>query len=350
MGIKRVVVFVLALTVVVAAVVLNKKEPSVKSTTLHVYTWSNYYPEAILEDFKKKTGIQVELSYFSSSEELFSKLKAGATGYDIIQPSDYMIRQMARLDMLTPIDHQKLKNLANIEDFYRNPAYDPGLKFSVPFSWGTTGIAVNTELVDLKSDDISWSFLFESPSPKQTALLDDMREVFAGVLAWKGHPINSRDPNELGEAKKIISQVRSKILTFNSETKGMLLKGEVAIAHAWSVDALQAASENPKIKYLIPKEGGTIWADTFAIPKTSKHSGEAHAFIDYFLDADNALRMIRENHLTLPNKAAKLKLTPEELSNPNQYPSPAVMEKLHFLEDLGDTLPVMNNLWTELKS
>jgi len=351
MGVKRIVAFAIAFGVVAAALLLNGRKTESPEKKIHVYTWSNYFPDAVLEDFKKKTGIRVELSYFSSSEELYSKLKAGATGYDVIQPSDYMVRQMVRSEMLTPLDHTQLRHLNHLEDFYKNPTYDLGLKFSVPYILGTTGIAVNTDVVNLTSDDVSWGLLFNSPVPRQTSLLEDMREVFAGVLAWKGRSINSRNVTELTDAKKIIDQVKTKILTFTTETRPLLLRGEVAIAHAYSVDALQAMAENPKIKYFIPREGGTIWTDNFAIPKSAKHIDAAHTFIDYFLEPQNALRMAREYHLTLPNKTVKLELlTPEERSNPNRYPPPEILKRLHFLDDLGESLNLMNNLWTELKS
>lgn len=350
MGTKRLAIFLGVLAVIIGAIFVLKPTGTSKPEPLRIFTWSNYYPEEMLKDFTAKTGIPLELSYFSSNEELFAKFKAGATGYDVIQPSDYMIRQMAKADMLAPMDHSKLTNLNNIEDFYLNPPYDPGLKHSVPFTFGTTGIAVNTAKVKVPEEGVSWKLLFETGDLKHTSVLDDMREVFAGVLLLRGKPLNTKDPISLEAAKNDLTKVKAKILMFSSEPRPLLLKEETTVAHIFSVDAVQAAVENPNIKYFIPLEGATIWTDNFAIPKSSQRVAEAHAFINYFLDADNAAKIAVTNHLALPNKTAKPKLPPEHLDNPGYYPSEEARKRLEFLDDPGEQLNLINRMWNELKS
>lgn len=348
MGSKRIVGLVLALAIAVGGMLWLRG--SGENEPLRMLTWSNYYPDEMLADFTKQTGIKLELSYMSSNEELFAKLKAGATGFDLIQPSDYMVRRMSGLGMLKQLDHSLLTHLTHIDDYYRTMPYDTGLKFSVPFTWGTTGIAVNTEKVKVPAEGLSWKFLFESADPKHTSLLDDMREVFAGVLAWKGLPINSSDRTALETARLDIAKAKGRILMFSSETKPLLLKGEIYVAHAFSCDAIQAQKENPAIRYFIPKEGGTIWTDNFAVPTTSKKSREAHVFIDYFLNPTNALKLIRDNNLATPNRTAKAQLSDSEKNDPNLYPPAPVLNKMQFLQDIGDTATDMNRMWTELKS
>jgi spermidine/putrescine-binding protein len=320
------------------------------SVTLRVCTWSNYYPENILQDFSKKTGIKVELSYISSNEELFAKMKAGASGFDIIHPSDYMVRQMAALGMLTPLTHEKLTHLNHLDEYYKSLPYDPGLKHSVPFTWGTTGIAINTAKVKLPENGVTWKMLLDSPDGKHTSILDDMREVFSAVLLSQGQSPNTRDEKPLEQAREKVAQVKDKVLMFSSEPKPLLLRGEINIAHIYSSDAVQAAIENPNIKYFIPKEGGIIWTDNFAIPKSSERTAEAHAFINYFLDPENASLLIQQNHLATPNKTAKLRLLPDVANNPNLYPPQSVLSKMVFLEDLGAAMAILNRMWTELKS
>lgn len=354
MGIKRIIGLALTLAVVIGGMVYLRGRAGDtgggNDEPLRMLTWSNYYPDKMLADFTQKTGIKVELSYMSSNEELFAKLRAGATGFDLIQPSDYMVRRMAELKMLAPLNHAYLTNLSHLDPYYTNLPYDPGMKFSVPFTWGTTGIAVNTAKVRVPPGPMSWKFLFQSPDPKHTSLLDDMREVFAGVLAMSGVSINTTDVKALEDARGVIQKTKNQILTFTSETKPLLLKEEIAIAHVYSCDAVQAAKENPKIKYFIPLEGGTIWTDNFAIPSTSRKQKEAHAFMDYFLDPKNALDLIQENVLATPNKTARLQLSEEERNDPSIYPPKEVLDKMQFLQDIGDTLPQMNRMWTELKS
>jgi len=349
MGTKRLVLLFVTFVVVVSAVFLLKP-PRSKATVLRFVTWSNYYPDNILAEFTQQTGIKLELSYISSNEELFAKFKAGATGFDLIQPSDYMVRQMARLDMLSPIDHTKLPNLSNLDEHFTTLPYDPGLKVSVPFTFGTTGIAVNTEKVKIPVEGVSWRLLFESPDFKHTSLLDDMREVFVAAFLWRGLPLNSTDTKALDQARKDIAGIKPKILMFSSEPRPLLAGEEVHIAHTYSVDGMQAHFDNPKIEYFIPKEGGTLWTDNFAIPKSGKHPEEALKFINFFLDPKNSVHISIQNHLALPNKTAREMLPDDQKKNPNLYPTPEVMKRLQLMEDPGGTLPIMSREWTELKS
>lgn len=315
---------------------------------LKICVWSNYFPEEALSTFTAKTGIKVEVSLISSNEELLAKLKAGARDFDIIQPSDYMVRQLKRLDMLHELDDNLLPNKKIIDDFFVHLPYDPGLHYSVPFTWGTTGIAVNSSVIDLKNMDISWKLLFNSPVPKYTSMLDDVREVFTAALLMDGKDANSKDIDSLEIASKRIKD--AKILMFTSEPKAFLLRGEIHIAHVYSVDAIQAAKENPNIKYFIPKEGAVIWTDNLAILKSSRKIAEAHKFINYFLASENALELFSKNYLATPSSIIRNKL-PENLRNDEYiYPSRVTMKKLFFLEDFGENMNILSRMWTELKS
>ena len=317
--------------------------------TLQVVTWSNYLPDESLEKFTRKTGIRVEVSYISSNEELLAKIKAGATGFDVIQPSDYMVRQMVSLDILLPLDHARLSHIEHLAPEYRNLPYDPGLKYSVPFNWGTTGIAVNMEKVAV-SEPVGWGLLFDSPDPSHTALLDDMREVFAAALRYQGHSINEAATDKLQSAQELIAKTRNAILMFTSEPRALLQNGELNIAHIYSSDGLQAAADNPKFRFFIPKEGGVLWTDNLAIPKTSQHMEQAHRFIDFFLDPDNAIGVVKDKWLATPNRAVLARLPPDQALNRSLYPPPNVLESLQFIADIGGALIELSRLWTELKS
>ncbi|NDC24466.1 MAG: spermidine/putrescine ABC transporter substrate-binding protein, partial [Proteobacteria bacterium] len=258
MGTQRIAILFLGLALVIGGILFLRGKVA-HTNTLRICTWSNYFPEESLRDFTDKTGIRVELTYISSNEELFAKLKAGATGFDIIQPSDYISSRLIALSMLAPIDPRLLPNLHHLDPYYFSLPYDPGLKYTVPFTFGTTGIAVNTSKVSVPEGQLSWSFLLDSPDAGHTSLLDDMREVFSAVLFFKGLSPNSRDLASLQNVKSDISKVRDRVLMFTSEPKPLLLKQELTVAHIFSVDAIQAHRENPDIKFFIPKEGGIIW-------------------------------------------------------------------------------------------
>ncbi|NDE15672.1 spermidine/putrescine ABC transporter substrate-binding protein [bacterium] len=317
---------------------------------LRVCAWSNYLPDEVLEEFQSRTGIKVELSLVSSNEELFAKLKAGATGFDVIQPSDYMSRQMIRLGMLREIDHAQLKNLGNLADDSRNPVWDPDLKYTIPFSWGTTGLVINTNKISLAPGEIpGWGMLFETPDPKHTSLLDDMREVFSAMLIWKGLTPNVRDSLQLAGAQDNLRKIREKILMFTSEPRQYLARSELNIAHAYSMDAIQASEIRPEFKFFIPREGAVRWADNFAIPISARHVAEAYQFLDFTLDARIASQLALKGRFSTPNQAAWQLLPDSERTNPVLYPPKETLARLHYLEDLGDALVVMNRMWAELK-
>lgn len=349
MGTQRIITFFLFLATVIGGIIFLRGK-AVETNVLRICTWSNYFPESSLREFTEQTGIRVELTYISSNEELYAKLKAGATGFDIIQPSDYITRRLIALSMLAPLDPRLLTNLHHIDPYYFSLPYDQGLKYSVPFTFGTTGIAVNTKQLSIQGDEISWNFLLDSSDPQHTSFLDDMREVFSAFLFFKGLSPNTRDLASLENTKTLINTAKHKVLMFTSEPKALLLKGELNVAHIFSVDAIQANRENSDIRYYIPKEGGIIWTDNFAIPSTSSRIEEAHQFINFFLDPNNNLKVIEENLLATPNLTAR-KLLPDNLrNNPHLYPTTATLEKLKFLEELGEILPKLSRMWTELKS
>ena len=349
MGIKRIVGLTAVLALTLGVILFLRTRAS--GPSVHIYTWSNYYPANLIAEFTRKTGIRVELTYLSSNEELFAKLKAGATGFDLIQPSDYMVRQMRSLNMIQPIDHQKLHFLSHIDPYYWKLPYDPDLKYSVPFSWGTTGIAINTKKIKVPEGGLSWDFLFNSPDPRHTSLLDDSREVFAAVLVSEGRSINTKDPRVLEQAKVKLETIKKNIITFNSEPRPLLLRGEINVAHIYSFDAVQAEKDNPNIHYFIPKDGGTLWTDNFAIPTNARHVAEAHAFIDFFLDPEVNYRLVTENFVSTPNLSTRAKLPAELANDPNIYPPPQVLARLQLMDELGDSATLLlNRLWTELKS
>lgn len=320
-----------------------------KKRPLLVYGWSNYFPDDVLQEFTVRTGTPVEMSFITSNEELFAKLRAGSNDYDIIMPSDYMVRQMHRLGMLTALDHSQIPHLSHIDPRFRKFPYDPGLKVSVPFVLGTTGIAINTERVKLSSDDISWDLLLRSPYPRNTSMLDDVREVFAVATLMSGGKYNDHDAASIERAAGKIREAKLKITLFTTEPLNLLEREEIWIAHTYSTHGVLAAQKNPKIKYFIPKEGGTLWTDNLAIPSTSRDHRSAHAFINFLAEPEIAARLARHHRLATPNLSAKKLLRPDEI-RPEAYPDDKTMKRLYFMDDLGDSLGMISRLWTEVKA
>jgi spermidine/putrescine transport system substrate-binding protein len=318
--------------------------------TVNLAIWSNYVSPELLEEFQKKTGIRVQLSHYSSNEELLAKLQAGASGYDVAVPSDYMVFAMAKLGLILELDYAQLPNSKSLDPKYLKKPYDPENKHSVPYNWGTTGIAVNRAVY--KGEVKGWKNLFNNPDlAGKVTMLDDSREVISAALKSLGFSLNTTNPSELAKAKELLIKARPRIKAFTSEPMVPLVNGETVVAHAYLSDALQARKRTGgKIEYVIPEEGGTFWIDSLVIPKGAQHVAEAHAFIDFLLDAKSGVSTTT-NVLVAPANKDTVALLPKELqTDAALFPPAAVLAKCEMFQDLGDGLTAWDRVWTEVKA
>jgi spermidine/putrescine transport system substrate-binding protein len=312
--------------------------------------WSNYLSPRLIQEFEGKTGIKVQISNYSSNEELLAKLQAGATGYDVAVPSDYMVSVMANMGLIQELDYFKLPNAKNLDPKLLKKNYDPENKFSVPYDWGTTGIAINRSLY--KGRLTGWKDLFETAELKgKFTLLDDVRETMGAALKSLGYSLNSKNDGELKMAKELLTQVRSRVKGFTSEPMMPLVNGETAVAHAYSSDALQARRESSgKIEYIIPVEGATLWIDNLVIPKGAPSTLAAHIFINFLLDAKSNASTVQAVLVAPANKETFALLPKDIQSNPALFPPDEIKNKLEMLHDLGDGLAAWDRIWTEVKA
>jgi spermidine/putrescine transport system substrate-binding protein len=123
------------------------KKGSGDKKVLNIYSWADYYAPEVIADFEKKYNCKVTYDVYSNNEELLAKMQAGGAQFDIIQPSDYMVTTMIKLDMLEKLDKSKIPNAANIAKNLQHPAYDPNEDYSLAYVWGMTGIVYNTKYV-----------------------------------------------------------------------------------------------------------------------------------------------------------------------------------------------------------
>lgn len=322
---------------------------------LNLYAWSEYVPQALLDGFTGETGIKVNYDTYSSNEELLAKLQAGASGYDVIIPSDYTVTIMTNQGMLEPLDKAGIPNFNNIDPLVLNQEYDPGNKYTVPYQWGTSCLVVDTGKVSRPIT--KWADLWDPEFEGKVVLLDDTREVLGMALAVLGYDKNSTDPMQLEEAKQKFLELMPNVKLFDSDSpKTALLSGEVWLGQTWNGEAALAHQENPDIAYIIPEEGCTIWFDNLAVPKGASHKDAAMAFINYVLDPHASILITKEFPYSNPNKAA-LELMKTE--NPEMYagymgfaatnPSPEDMKRLHVIKDVGDATALWDRVWTEVK-
>ena len=319
-----------------------------KQVTLHLFTWSDYTEETVVRQFEERFGIKVVTDTFGSNEELLAKLQGGAAGYDVIVPSDYMVSILIKQKLLAELDAAKIPNLAHVFKHLKGLYYDPKNTYSIPYLWGTTGIGYNADLVSPPPD--SWQVLWDARYKGKISLLNDEREVFGMALRAAGESLNTAEPAKLQAAKKRLMTQKALVKTYTSENYDQLLvSGEVALAHGWSGTIMRAAAERPSIKYVVPKEGGTIWQDNLCVLKTSKHKGEAMTFINFLLEPQTAALITTKVKYASASEEARLFVPKEIAQNPAIYPPDAVVARLEWIKDVGEAIKAYDRAWTELK-
>lgn len=330
----------------------GKKEESGQKAgerTLNLFVWTAYIDVPTLQKFEKKTGIKVHFDLYDSNEALLEKMQSGVADYDVIVPSDYMVRILVLSELLEKLDAKRLPNIKNMAPKFRNLPFDPNNGHSIPFLWGTAGIGYDKTKVTDPVD--SWGILWNKKYKNQILMLNDARECFAVALKWKGHSLNSTNPADLLEAKNLLLEQKPLVKTYSSSNfEETLLSGDVWIAHGWSGELAKAKDANPNLAYVVPKEGAVIWVDNLAIPKASRHKDEAYEFLNFFMEPEIAADITNFSGYASPNEAAKQFIKPEYLNDPARYPDDATLAKCEFLEDLGETTQLIDRYWTEIKS
>jgi len=317
--------------------------------------WSNYIASPVLADFEKQTGIHVQVSHYSSNEELLAKLQAGASGYDVIVPSDYMISVMGKLGLLRKLERAKLPGFARLAPRLVGKPFDPSNDYSMPYDAGTTGIAVNRELY--KGEVRGWKDLFEKPDlAGRISLLDDAREAIGAALKAQGRSLNSTDVASLEAAKAYLIKAKPRVKAFTSETLNALVTGEIAVAHVYSSDAFQARKQSGgKIDYILPAEGGTFWIDNLAIPSRSAHPEAAYALINYLLGG-KAGAATAQAVFVAPASLDAFALLPETFRRENAgvfastESGDKALARFELIQDLGDAQLAWDRAWTEIKA
>jgi spermidine/putrescine transport system substrate-binding protein len=319
------------------------------SNELNIYNWSDYIGEDTIPNFEKEFGVKVNYDTYEDNEALLAKLQSGATGYDIVVPTGYMVEIMIKQGILAPIDPSNVPNLKGVSKTLQNPPYDPGRKYSVPWQWGTTGFAYNSKKVAGKVD--SWNLLWDPRYSGKITILDDMRSAISVALKKLGYSLNSTSEKELMEAKKQLLEQKPLLKAYiSAPVKSLLISGEVWLSQLWVGDTLMAKDENEDIQYCIPKEGCEIWDDNLAIPKSAPHKYTAEVWMNYCLRPEVSAGVSNFVHYATPVEAAKKFINKEDLNNPGIYPTEDVMDRLEFQKDVGEATRIYDQIWTELKA
>ncbi len=320
-----------------------------KKNELHIYNWADYMNPAVIEKFEKENNCKVIINYFDSNEALYAKLKAGASGYDVLFPTSYMSKLMYEQKMIQPIDHSRLKNIKNIDANFLKKGLDPDMIYSVPYMMTFTGIAYNTKKV--KNFKASWAMFDRADLAGRMTLLNDVREVIGAALKFHGYKYNTTDDRELETAMNTVIKWKKNIAKFDvDEAKRGLSSGEFFLIQVYNGDAMQLINENPDLAFATPVEGTSLSQDDFVIPVTAKNTDLAYKFIDFMLDPENSKTNMEFVYYLSPNTAAQKLMSKEFLTDPAINPPKSVLDRSDFLRDLGENNTKYSIIWDKIKS
>jgi spermidine/putrescine transport system substrate-binding protein len=334
-----------------------------KPSKLYLYNWADYIAPATVKNFKKQTGITIVESYFDDNESLLARLKAGAGGYDLIVPSDYMVHIMWMSGLLEPLYMKYIPNFVNVMPKFQHPAFDPGKgtpdspKYSVPWQWGTTGIGYRKDKVN--PAPTKWANLFPpqaDPWKGQIDMLNDERETPGVALQMLGYSINSTDQNQLNQATQALIQQKPLVRQYDSVNMKRNLSAGVPLVHTWYGDALLAmhyAGKN-KVGYDLPEEGFTIWVDNLCIPKGAPSPYAAHLFMNFVLDPMNAAELVDYIWYLSP-VVGMTELLPKIDKTSGQFladhiPTDAELQRGETMNDVGAFARNYTDAWAKVKS
>jgi len=327
----------------------------VTSKELNLFVWTEYIPTEWKECYELVYGVKINHDEYSSNEEMYAKLSAGGTSFDLILPTDYIVSLMISQGMLQKWDKSKLGIMDNIASGFKDLPFDPGNEYTIPYMAGTDAIVYNADRVP--NPPKSWNDLWNPEYAGRLVLLDDPRVVIGFTLLTLGYDLNTKDPQQLEEAKAKLLELIPNVKLFDSDSpKTALIAGDVDLGNVWNGEAFTAQQEDPAFQYVFPTEGTILWQDNWAIPTGAPHLDAAIAWVNYVEQGDMFWMMLRDFPYTVPNQAAldyakdnQTELYDAYINSPITNTPPEVLASGFFMQDVGEATPLYDQIWTEVK-
>lgn len=340
-----------------AAVLLAGMPAGAQARTLYLFNWQDYIPARLIKAFEVHCGCKVVQSYYDSNAALEAKLRVGGDAqYDVVVPSSYYIPQLVHEGLIRTLDKTQLPNFKNLMPRFQDPIYDPHDAHSIPYQWGTTGVAyMKAKLADLPD---SWSVLFDpkvNPSYPFALMGGSGRDTMGAACAYLGYGFTCDKKSEWIAAAKLIQKTMRRP-NFSGFVDGdpaikQIKAGVIAIGMTFNGEVAQCYGDKSctGVAYIVPKEGTEIWADTMAIPTHAPDPRLAYDFINFILSAKGGAELSNYNLYASPNAAAQPHLH-KLLKTALVTPTAEQMRQLHVLQPLaGAKLQEFNAIWTAVR-
>ncbi len=341
--------------------------PVEEEITLNVYNWGEYISDGsegslhTNKEFEKyyyeTYGVKVRVNYttYASNEDMYNKIRSGATTYDVVIPSDYMIQRMISEDLLRPLNFDNIPNVQYISEDFRNLFYDPENRYSVPYTYGVVGLIYNTTMVEEAPTD--WDCMWDERYAGQILQFNNPRDAFGTAMYSLGIDVNTTDKSKWERAKDRLSRQKPLIQSYvMDEIFNKMKNGSAAIAPYYAGDFLSMYEDNSDLAFVYPEKGTNIFVDAMCIPYNSRHADIAEAYINFMLSEEVAIANAEYIYYASPNKLvyenedyiADMKEVHENVMD-ILYPE-NISELGTFYQNLSpEMLEYQNRLWESLK-
>ena len=320
--------------------------------SVYVYCFGDYIDPDLIDQFEEETGYEVIIDYFDTNEEMYPVIKNNTAEYDVICASDYMIDKMRKEGLLAEINFDNVPNVSNLTDNVKSfiDDFDPGMKYSVPHTWGTYGIIYNKDLIHSTID--SWRQLWDEEYAGQVIMPNSVRECNMIAAKILGYSMNTLDENELNEITNLLIEQKPFVYSYANDNARDLMIGESAtMAVITSGDVLYAQEENDKLDYVVPKEGSNMWMDSWFIPKTCQHKDAAEQFLNYLCREDIGMENFDYVWYATPNTAVYDELDEEVQESTTIFSDQETLENCEIFNSLDvPATETYDYLWKKLKS
>lgn len=312
------------------------------------YDWDGDMPQSVLDAFTEKFGVKVNYPVYESQEEAIEHIRAGQE-YDVVVIESRFVGLLARDNLLAEINYQHVPNFKNISPNFRDLAYDPGNKYSIPYNWGFTHLIVRSDL--LEEPVTRWADLWDPRYAGRVAIWEGQpRETIAFTLKSLGYPVNSENPAELEAALNQLVALKPSMRFLEDydlvDSGAAMASGDIAISVGYAGDVLAGRELNPNITYVLPKEGALLWSDNFVIPANSPHKYTAEVFLNFLHSPDINAQIANENLYATPNEAAWPLIDPELRNNPLVFPPNKDMARAEIILPLSpEGQELYNQIW-----
>ena len=278
-----------ASVVLFAVVGLIGVSPAWATGELHIFNWGDYTNPDLIKKFEDKYGVKVTLDGYDSNEDMLAKVQAGNSGYDIVVPSDYMVKIMIEKGLLEKTEPNQMPNFKNVDPQWVGAWWDEGRHYSVPWQWGVTAFSVDTAVYN-GPDVNSLKMMFDPPKELQGRInmLDDMNDVINAGLRYLGLPRCNSNPEDLKKVNALLQQAKPYWRTMSYDTITKTVSKDVDLSQVWNGAAMRARLQRPTMRFVFPKEGATKWMDNVAVLKGAANMDNAKLFQDFIMDPENA--------------------------------------------------------------